>query len=111
MKNFTRNATRRVELKFLLSYVDDATSALKIVHESVARDERVLENPPPQIGLASFADAGITIVAQVWVAPAHMQAVQFDLNRAVKDAFDKKGITMSFIQRKSLLNSPTPPAV
>ena len=109
MKNFTRNATRRVELKFLLSYVDDATSALKIVHESVARDERVLENPPPQIGLASFADAGITIVAQVWVAPTHMQAVQFDLNRAVKDAFDKKGITMSFIQRKSLLSAPAAP--
>ncbi len=111
MKNFTRNATRRVELKFLLSYVDDATLALKIVHEIVARDERVLENPPPQIGLASFADVGITIAAQVWVAPANVQAVQFDLNRAVKDAFDKKGITMSFIQRKALLNAPIPPVV
>lgn len=111
MKNFTRNATRRVELKFLLSYVDDATLALKIVHEIVARDERVLENPPPQIGLASFADTGITVVAQIWTAPANVQAVQFDINRAVKDAFDKKGITMSFVQRKSLLNIPAPPGV
>ncbi|MCC6913199.1 MAG: mechanosensitive ion channel [Rhodospirillaceae bacterium] len=111
MKNFTRNATRRAELKFLLSYVDDAALALKIVHEIVARDERVLENPPPQIGLASFADTGITIVAQIWAAPAHLQAVQFDLNRAVKDAFDKKGMTMSFVQRKALLGAPIPPAV
>lgn len=109
MKNFTRNATRRLELKFLLSYVDDATLALKIVHEIVARDDRVLESPPPQIGLGSFADVGITIIAQVWVTPANVQAVQFDLNRAVKDAFDKKGITMSFIQRKALLNAPPPP--
>jgi small conductance mechanosensitive channel len=111
MKNFTRNATRRVELKFLLSYVDDATLALKIVHEIVVRDDRVLENPPPQIGLASFADTGITIVAQIWTAPANVQAVQFDMNRAVKDAFDRKGITMSFVQRKALLNAAAPPAV
>ncbi len=111
MKNFSRNATRRVELKFLLSYVDDATLALKIVHELVARDERVLESPPPQIGLASFADVGITIVARVWTAPANVQAVQFDMNRAVKEAFDKKGIMMSFVQRKALLGAPVPPAV
>ncbi|MCA0199262.1 MAG: mechanosensitive ion channel [Proteobacteria bacterium] len=111
MKNFTRNATRRVEIKLLLSYVDDATLALKIVHEIVARDERVLESPPPQIGLASFADTGITILVQVWTAIANVQSVQFDLNRAVKDAFDKKGITMSFAQRKALLNIPPPPVV
>jgi small conductance mechanosensitive channel len=100
MRNFTRNATRRLELKFLLSYVDDATLALKLVHEIVARDERVLEDPPPQIGLQSFADIGITVAALVWVAHTNFQAVQFDLNRAVKEAFDKEGITMSFAQRK-----------
>jgi small conductance mechanosensitive channel len=110
MKNFTRNPTRRLELKFLLSYVDDAALALKLVHEIVARDERVLENPPPQIGLATFADVGITIVAQVWVAHGDVQTAQFDLNRAVKQAFDAKGMTMSFIQRKSLLQMPAPPA-
>jgi len=110
MKNFTRNATRRLELKFLLSYVDDAELALRLVHEIVARDERVLENPPPQIGLATFADVGITIVAQVWVAHGDLQATQFDLNRSVKQAFDAKGITMSFIQRRSLLQMPAPPA-
>jgi small conductance mechanosensitive channel len=111
MKNFTRNATRRLDLRFLLSYVDDVNVALKIVHEIVARDDRVLENPPPQIGLGSFADVGITIVAQVWVAAVDVQPVQFDLNRAVKDAFDKKGITMSFVQRRGLLNAPVPPIV
>jgi small conductance mechanosensitive channel len=106
MKNFTRNATRRLELKFLLSYIDDATVALKMVHEIVARDDRVLEDPPPQIGLQSFADVGITVVAQVWVLHANFQAVQFDLNRAVKEAFDAKGVTMAFSQRRGLLTAP-----
>lgn len=118
MKNFTRNATRRLELKFLLSYVDDATLALKLVHQLVARDDRVLEDPPPQIGLQSFADVGITVVAQVWTRLADFQAVQFDLNRAVKDAFDREDITMAFSQRKALLQAvpimqaapPVPPA-
>ncbi|MGE4063884.1 MAG: mechanosensitive ion channel family protein [Rhodospirillaceae bacterium] len=109
MKNYTRNRTRRLDLKFLLSYVDDATQALKLVHEIVARDERVLEDPPPQVGLQTFADVGITVVAQVWVAHAHFQAVQFDLNRAVKEAFDKRNITMSFAQRKALMAAPAAP--
>lgn len=108
MKNFTRNPTRRLELKFLLSYVEDATGALRLVHEIVVRDERVLEEPPPQLGLQTFADVGITILAQVWVLQANFQAVQFDLNRAVKEAFDKRGITMSFAQRKALLTAQTP---
>lgn len=103
MKNFTRNKTRRLELKFLLSYVDDANLALKLVHELVVRDDRVLEEPPPQIGLQSFADVGITIVAQVWTRLPDFQAVQFDLNRAVKDAFDREGITMAFSQRRALM--------
>lgn len=108
MKNFSRNPTRRLELKYLLSYVDDATLALRLVHEIVSRDERVLEEPPPQIGLMSFADIGITVVAQVWVKQPHVQAVQFDMNRAVKEAFDKHEITMSFAQRRGLIQPPTP---
>lgn len=108
MKNFSRNPTRRLELKYLLSYVDDATLALRLVHEIVSRDERVLEEPPPQIGLMSFADIGITVVAQVWVKQPHVQAVQFDMNRAVKEAFDKHEITMSFAQRRGLIHPPTP---
>ena len=110
MRNFTRNKTRRLELKFLLSYVDDSNTALKIVHELVARDERVLEDPPPQIGLQSFADVGITVVAQVWTRLADYQSVQFDLNRAVKEAFDATGITMAFSQRKALLQAGPPAA-
>lgn len=108
MKNFTRNATRRLELKYLLSYVDDATLALRLVHEIVSRDDRVLEEPPPQIGIASFADVGITVVAQLWVKQELLQAVQFDMNRAVKSAFDKNDITMSFAQRRGLVQPPTP---
>ena len=110
MKNFTQNKTRRVELKVLLSYVDDVNLALKIVHELIARDDRVLEDPPPQIGVQSFADVGITIVAQLWTRLGENQAVQFDLNRAVKDAFDKAGFTMAFSQRKGLLGTAPPGA-
>ena len=87
---------------------------MRLVHEIVSRDERVLEEPPPQIGLATFADIGITVVAQVWVKQPHLQAVQFDINRAVKEAFDKNDITMSFAQRRGLLQQapalfPPPP--
>lgn len=110
MKNFTQNKTRRVELKVLLSYVDDVNLALKIVHELISRDDRVLEDPPPQIGVQSFADVGITIVAQLWTRLGENQAVQFDLNRAVKDAFDKAGFTMAFSQRKGLLGTAPPAA-
>ncbi len=106
MKNFTYNKTRRVELKFLVSYVDDADLALKIVHELIAGDARVLKDPAPQIGLQSFADVGITIVAHIWTRLGDNVAVQFDLNRQVKDAFDKAGMTMAFSQRKALLNAP-----
>lgn len=108
MRNLSFNRTRRQELRFLISYVDDIAAALERLQEIVAGDSRILKAPAPQVGVQAFADVGITVVAQVWTLAADVQAVQFDLNRAVKDAFDAEGITMSFAQRRSLL--PPPPA-
>ncbi len=107
MKNFNANATRRAELRFPLSYLDNLDKALKIVRALIEQDKRVEKQPPPAVGVQSFGDTGIVIAALVWVARDDFQDVQFDINKAVKDAFEREGMTMSFAQRRG---QPLPPA-
>ncbi len=113
MKNFTANQNRRLELKFQISYADDVNAALGLIRAIVEKESRVLKTPAPTVGVQAFSDSGLLILGHVWVQRDNLIPVQFDLNKAVKDAFDGEGITMSFPQRKGAppqaLPSPTPP--
>jgi small conductance mechanosensitive channel len=109
MKNFHANKNRRLELKFQISHTDDAGQALKIIEDLVANDKRALKSPEPLIGVHGFTDSGVGITAFVWVPREDFQPVQFDLNRAVKVAFDREGFARSFPQRLAPPPAPTTP--
>ncbi len=84
----SRNDTERVELKFTRPLTDDIGIAIERLQEIVGRDRRITRTA--QIGVASVTDENYALVARLWVARSDAMQVQFDINRAVKEEFQRR---------------------
>jgi small conductance mechanosensitive channel len=84
----TRNSTARIELRLPRPGSEDIGSAIARLKDVLGRDKRVRR--VDDIGVDSLADDAYTLLAHAWVDRSDQQVVQFDLNRAVKEEFDRK---------------------
>ncbi len=84
----SRNDTERVEAKFTRSLSDDLDIAIARVQELVKRDRRI--ERVAQIGVDAVNENNYVLVARVWVPRREAAQVHFDLNRAIKDEFQRR---------------------
>jgi len=84
----SRNDTARVEVKFTRPLSDDVQTAVDRLSELVAHDKRI--NRVAQIGVDSVNEGNFVLVARVWVPRRDAMQVHFDLNRAVKEEFERR---------------------
>ncbi|HIF9342813.1 TPA: small-conductance mechanosensitive channel MscS [Photobacterium damselae] len=102
--NYSRNATRRVDLTIGVSYKADLQKTKEVLTRVVKADERVLQDPEPTIGVVALADSSVNFVVRPWVKTADYWAVYFDLTQAIKEELDKEGIEIPFPQMDVHLN-------
>jgi small conductance mechanosensitive channel len=84
----SRNSTERVELKFTRPIAEDAGLVIDRIEALVARDKRV--SRVAQIGIDTVNAGDFVVVARLWVARHEALQVHFDLNRAIKDDFQRQ---------------------
>jgi small conductance mechanosensitive channel len=84
----SRNDTERVELRFTRPITDDAGTAIARVQEIVGRDRRITRMA--QIGIDTVNDVNYILVARLWVPRHEAMQVHFDLNRDIKEEFDRR---------------------
>jgi small conductance mechanosensitive channel len=97
--NYTARETRRVDLTAGVSYGDDIDRVKEILTRILKEDSRVLDDPPPFVGLSEMADSSINFTVRGWVKTEDYWGVYFDTNESIKKAFDSEGITIPFPQR------------
>lgn len=96
--NFSAKDTRRVDMVVGIAYDADLKKAKDILLEMVAADERILEDPAPQVAVSELADSSVNFVVRPWVKSGDYWGVMFDFNEAVKIRFDQEGIGIPFPQ-------------
>jgi len=96
--NYSKRATRRVDMVFSIGYGDDIRKAKDIMAGIIAADERILKDPTPLIAVAELADSGVNFNVRPWVNSADYWSVYYDLNEKIKLAFDDNGISIPFPQ-------------
>lgn len=96
--NVTASATRRVDLVFGISYGDSIEAAQKVLEEVVAKHPLVLKEPAPVIRVSELADSSVNFIVRPWSKTSDYWTVYWDLQRAVKEAFDANGISIPFPQ-------------
>ncbi len=96
VKNFSHHPTRRIDLIFGISYDDDIGAAMAAMRDVIAADKRVLAEPEPLIAVNALGQSSVDMLLRVWTCTADYWPVKFDLTRAVKERFDREGITIPY---------------
>ena len=84
----TRHDTTRIELAFQRPANDDIGAAIARLKELIQRDHRILR--VDAVGVEALNDSGYVLAAQVWVNHDQSTEAQFELNRAVKEEFERR---------------------
>lgn len=94
--NYSAHDTRRCDLVFGIDYDDDANKAMKIITDIAAADERVHDDPAPWVRVTNLGDSSVDLTARLWCAASDYWELKFALTKAIKEAFDKKGISIPY---------------
>ncbi|MCM1149457.1 MAG: mechanosensitive ion channel family protein [Butyricicoccus sp.] len=94
--NFSREATRRVDMTFSASYDSSTESVHRAIMDAIGQDDRILPDPAPFTAISSYGDSSITYAVRVWCANADYWDVYFALNERVRECFEKYGVLMSY---------------
>lgn len=99
IKNFSHNETRRVELNIGIDYGDDIDKAMAVVSKVLTGDERTQEDPAPLIVVGGLGDSSVDLLIRFWCAAGDFSALRWDMTKAIKEAFDKEGISIPYPHR------------
>lgn len=94
--NYSAHDTRRVDLTFGIDYGDNADTAMQIILDTARADSRVHADPEPWVRLTNLGDSSVDITARIWCDAADYWELKFALTKAVKEAFDKGGISIPY---------------
>lgn len=97
IKNYTSLGARRVDIVFGVDYGDDIDKAIKIITDTAAKHEHVLDDPAaPWAKVRGLGESSIDIEMRVWCTSEQYWDVRFDLLKSIKEAFDKGGISIPY---------------
>ena len=96
--NYSKRATRRVDMVFGIGYDDDIKKAKDIISKILDEDERVLKDPAPLVAVAELADSSVNFNVRPWCATGEYWNVYFDTHEKIKLTFDAEGISIPYPQ-------------
>ena len=106
--NITDQRIRRIDMEVGITYDEDIERVETLLRGLLKEDPRVLKEPESRVMVGSFGDSSVNILCRPWVRTEDYWEVHWDLNKRVKQAFDRERITIPFPQRDVHLYTQTP---
>jgi small conductance mechanosensitive channel len=97
--NINAYDTRRVDLTASIGYGDDIEKAKSVLERIIAGHDKILKDPAPTVQLLELGDSSLNFVVRPWVKTEDYWTVYFDVTRAIKEEFDREGISIPFPQQ------------
>ncbi len=97
--NYSAKETRRVDMVIGVGYNDDLKKVRAVLEDILKKDERVLADPAPTIGLIELGESSVNFVVRPWVKSGDYWPVLFEVQEEIKLRFDAEGISIPFPQR------------
>lgn len=94
--NCSSGGTRRVDLKFSVSYEDSLTRVKSVIYGVIAKNDLILQEPEAKVYVSNHLDSGVEITVFVWTKQENYYAVLFGMQEDVKNAFDENSITIPY---------------
>ncbi len=69
---------------------------MKIIEDIAKADERVMDTPEPWLRVTNLGDSSVDISVRLWCKAADYWNLKFAMTKAVKEGFDKGGISIPY---------------
>ena len=103
---------RQLDLSVGVSYKTNIEKAIAVVREVLNQNPRVLKDPAPAVGVSAMADSSVNIAVKPWVSVADYGAACAEINQALLEQFNARGIEIPFPQQEiRILNGGSGPTV
>lgn len=96
--NYTAEQIRRVDLKVGVSYKSDLRKVREVLMDEIQKNENVLKDPVPMVGVLEMASSSVNLVVRPWVKTADYWDVYYALTENIKLRLDSEGIEIPFPQ-------------
>ena len=97
--NYSRNPQRRIDFVVGVGYDDDLNGATAEMESLMKSDERILNDPEPQVFVTELGDNSVNMTLRCWVNTSDYWPTLTDLTRAAKLKLDEKGYSIPYPQR------------
>ena len=96
--NYTETPTRRIDLKFDISYGADYVKARQLILGLINEQKLILKQPEPIVRMTSHNESSVSVDVLIWVNNGDYLSVRYDMIEAVKACFDENGIEIPYNQ-------------
>lgn len=96
IKNMSLNDNRRVDMVIGFGYDDDIDKAKQTIKQVLSEDDRILDEPEPQIAVSELGGSSVNVNVRPWTKKENYWALKFDLTEEIKKRFDKEGINFPY---------------
>lgn len=113
IENFSVNPVRRLDELMSISYEDDIARAVAVVERTLATDLRTLGDRPLWVKVEKLSTSSVDLRVRAWCSANEFIDYRGDMLRAMKEAFDREGITIPYPHQVELQKGPprSPPPV
>jgi small conductance mechanosensitive channel len=97
--NFSEKPTRRVEMTVGVAYGTDLKVTRKIILDTLAKDDRIHDDPAPGVHFTNFGDNSLDLIVRCWTDAANLWPVFWENMESIKESLEKENIEVPFPQR------------
>ena len=90
--NYSRNATRRMDIVVGVRYGDDLDKAIAVLKELALNHEKALQDPAPNVFVSGYKESTVTINLRLWATVEDYWGLQYELNRTVVQSLEHAGL-------------------
>ena len=94
--NYTALGKRRAVVKVTASYDAPTATVRQACLNAVARIDKVLADPAPEVLLTNYGESSIEYTVRAWCLAADYADVLFPLTEYLRDAFVEAGVEMTY---------------
>lgn len=103
--NFSKKEQRRIDHIVGIGYNDDLRLAKNILLDILEKNERVLKDPAPFVGVTELGQNSVNFTLRAWVNSADFGDLNFAILEEIKLTFDEKGISIPYPQMDIHVNN------
>ncbi|OPZ94027.1 MAG: Small-conductance mechanosensitive channel [Firmicutes bacterium ADurb.Bin419] len=96
--NYSIKDTRRVDMKFGVSYEANNSEVISVLKDVISKQPLVLNDPAPFVRMSEHGENAVMYTMRLWVKSQNYWEVYFNVIEEVKKHFDEKSISIPYPQ-------------